>query len=52
MAEADPVAALAHIAAELFRLRRAFAVVGGLAVSVRAGLGSRYMELRSPDTEL
>jgi hypothetical protein len=35
MAEADPVAALAHIAAELSRLQRAFAVVGGLAVSVR-----------------
>jgi hypothetical protein len=36
MGEPDPLAALAQIAAELARLKRAFALVGGLGVSVRA----------------
>jgi|HubBroStandDraft_6_1064221.scaffolds.fasta_scaffold342659_2 hypothetical protein len=35
MSEPDPVAALARIAADLSALRRGFAVVGGLGVSVR-----------------
>jgi predicted nucleotidyltransferase len=35
MGEPDPALALAQIAAELTRLRRTFALVGGLAVSVR-----------------
>jgi hypothetical protein len=35
MGQPDPILALAHIVAELARLKRAFALVGGLGVSVR-----------------
>jgi predicted nucleotidyltransferase len=35
MGQPDPILALAHIVAELARLKRAFALVGGLGVSMR-----------------